>query len=92
MPPPDAILEKIRKQIAKKFGGKGGAVVDGNMAVIREGIEATHKVDYDAAAFAEDRRQGRADEDGTTSRSRRRCADRRSPACGGFSTANTTTT
>lgn len=47
----DAILEKIRQQISKKFGGKGGAVVDGNMAVIREGIEATHKVDYESAAF-----------------------------------------
>jgi len=49
----DAILEKIRSQIAKKFGSKGGAVVDGNMAVIREGIEATHKVDYTSAAFAD---------------------------------------
>jgi pyruvate-ferredoxin/flavodoxin oxidoreductase len=45
------ILEKIRKQIAKKFGGKGGAVVEGNMAVIREGVEATRKVDYAAPAF-----------------------------------------
>ena len=45
------ILEKIRKQIAKKFGGKGGAVVDGNMAVIREGVESTCKVDYTTAAF-----------------------------------------
>ncbi|MDD5248706.1 MAG: 2-oxoacid:acceptor oxidoreductase family protein [Rhodocyclaceae bacterium] len=50
--PADAILEKIRNQISKKFGSKGGAVVEGNMAVIREGIEATHKVDYDSAAFA----------------------------------------
>ncbi len=47
----EAILEKIRKQIAKKFGGKGQAVVDGNMAVIRDGAEATQRVDYDAAAF-----------------------------------------
>ena len=45
------ILEKVRQQISKKFGGKGGAVTDGNMAVIREGIEATQKVDYDLPAF-----------------------------------------
>ncbi len=48
----EVILEKIGKQIAKKFGSKGGAVVEGNMAVIREGAEATHKVDYSGAAFA----------------------------------------
>jgi pyruvate-ferredoxin/flavodoxin oxidoreductase len=48
----DVILEKIRQQISKKFGGKGGDVVVGNMAVIREGIEATRKVDYESAAFA----------------------------------------
>lgn len=47
----NAILEKIRKQIAKKFGSKGGAVVEGNMAVIREGVEATCKVDYASAAY-----------------------------------------
>ena len=48
----EVILEKIRQQITKKFGGKGGAVIDGNMAVIREGIEATQKVDYALDAFA----------------------------------------
>jgi pyruvate-ferredoxin/flavodoxin oxidoreductase len=48
---PEVILEKVRQQIAKKFGGKGGAVIDGNMAVIREGIEATQKVDYVLEAF-----------------------------------------
>ncbi|MBV5331985.1 4Fe-4S binding protein, partial [bacterium] len=47
----EAILEKIRKQIAKKFGSKGGAVVEGNMAVIREGAEATRKINYESAAF-----------------------------------------
>ncbi len=47
-----AILEKIEKQIAKKFGTKGGAVVAGNMAVISEGAQATRKVDYSAAEFA----------------------------------------
>ncbi len=48
----EAILEKIRNQIAKKFGSKGGAVVEGNMAVIREGIEATRRVDYGKPEFA----------------------------------------
>ncbi len=43
----DVILEKVRTQIVKKFGSKGEAVVEGNMAVIREGIEAVTKVDYD---------------------------------------------
>ncbi|MDP2809690.1 MAG: 2-oxoacid:acceptor oxidoreductase family protein [Rhodocyclaceae bacterium] len=47
----DVILEKIRSQITKKFGAKGGAVVDGNMAVIKEGAEATHRVDYNTAKF-----------------------------------------
>ena len=47
-----SILDKIRKQIAKKFGAKGGAVVESNMEVIREGFEATRQVDYTAAAFA----------------------------------------
>jgi pyruvate-ferredoxin/flavodoxin oxidoreductase len=46
-----AILEKVRQQISKKFGSKGDAVTDGNMAVIREGIEATQKVDYELPAF-----------------------------------------
>ncbi|WP_203330745.1 2-oxoacid:acceptor oxidoreductase family protein [Rhodovastum atsumiense] len=48
----DVILDKIRSQIAKKFGSKGGAIVDGNMAVIREGLQATRKVEYDSPAFA----------------------------------------
>lgn len=47
----EVILEKVRQQISKKFGGKGGAVIDGNMAVIREGIEATQQVDYDSPAL-----------------------------------------
>jgi pyruvate-ferredoxin/flavodoxin oxidoreductase len=46
-----AVLEKIRQQIAKKFGSKGDAVVEGNMAVIREGLEATVEVPYDAPEF-----------------------------------------
>ena len=35
----EAVLTKIRQQISKKFGAKGGAVVEGNMAVIRDGLE-----------------------------------------------------
>ena len=46
------IREKVGKQIAKKFGSKGAAVVEGNMKVISEGIEATTRVDYTDAAFA----------------------------------------
>ncbi len=49
----DAILEKIRQQIAKKFGAKGGAIVEGNMAVIRDGLQAVQKVNYDDPAFAD---------------------------------------
>jgi pyruvate-ferredoxin/flavodoxin oxidoreductase len=46
-----AVEEKVRGQIVKKFGTKGEAIVEGNMAVIREGIAATHVVDYDAPEF-----------------------------------------
>ena len=49
----DAMLTKIRQQISKKFGSKGGDIVEGNMAVIREGSEATQQVNYDAPEFAE---------------------------------------
>ena len=48
-----AILEKVRKQITKKFGSKGEAVVAGNMQVIKEGIESTQRVDYNGPAFAD---------------------------------------
>src|SRR5665647_821384 len=46
------ILKKVEQQISKKFGGKGNAVIAGNMAVIKEGIEATQKVDYVSTAFS----------------------------------------
>ncbi|SKA24727.1 2-oxoacid:acceptor oxidoreductase family protein [Consotaella salsifontis] len=46
-----AVLDKIGQQITKKFGGKGEAVVEGNMAVIREGLQATRPVPYDEEAF-----------------------------------------
>ncbi|HEY0283617.1 MAG TPA: thiamine pyrophosphate-dependent enzyme, partial [Rhizomicrobium sp.] len=48
----DAMLAKIREDLTKKFGAKGGAVVEGNLTVIREAFEATQKVDYTAPEFA----------------------------------------
>ncbi|MCL2090838.1 MAG: 2-oxoacid:acceptor oxidoreductase family protein [Micrococcales bacterium] len=45
------LREKVRAQIVKKFGRKGAAVVDGNMAVIDDGAIATHVIDYDAPEF-----------------------------------------
>ncbi|WP_068119311.1 2-oxoacid:acceptor oxidoreductase family protein [Tropicimonas marinistellae] len=48
-----AVLEMIRKQIAKKFGAKGQAIVDGNMAVIRDGLKAVVEIDYAAPEFVE---------------------------------------
>jgi pyruvate-ferredoxin/flavodoxin oxidoreductase len=48
----DVVLAKIRQQISKKFGSKGRGVAESNMSVIREGLEATRKVDYDDPAFA----------------------------------------
>ena len=50
--PQEAVLKKIRQQIAKKFGAKGGAVVEGNMAVIQDGLAATQRVDYNQPEFA----------------------------------------
>ncbi|MBB4266418.1 2-oxoacid:acceptor oxidoreductase family protein [Roseospira visakhapatnamensis] len=45
------LLERVREQIVKKFGSKGAAVVEGNMAVIRDGMTATVEVPYDEPAF-----------------------------------------
>jgi pyruvate-ferredoxin/flavodoxin oxidoreductase len=42
-----SVLERIRQQIAKKFGSKGEAIVEGNMAMIRDGLQATLAVPYD---------------------------------------------
>lgn len=44
----EAIQSKVREQIVAKFGRKGERVVEGNMAVIRDGMTATQVVDYDA--------------------------------------------
>ncbi len=48
----DAMLKKIGQDLAKKFGAKGGAVVEGNLTVIREAFEATQKVNYGDPEFA----------------------------------------
>jgi len=48
----ERILDKIHKQLGKKFGRKGVAVVESNMEVIREGMQATRRVDYDAPELA----------------------------------------
>ena len=48
----EAVLAKIRQQISKKFGSKGGTIVESNMEVIREGLEAVKKVDYNDPSFA----------------------------------------
>lgn len=47
----ETILTRIRQQVTKKFGAKGEAVIESNMAVIREGLASTREVDYADAAF-----------------------------------------
>ena len=49
----DAMLEMIRKDLTKKFGAKGAAVVEGNLTVIKEAFAATEKVNYDAPEYVE---------------------------------------
>ncbi|MBF0421561.1 MAG: 2-oxoacid:acceptor oxidoreductase family protein [Magnetococcales bacterium] len=49
----ETLLTKIQNQIQKKFGAKGDKVVASNMAVIKRGILATRRVDYNEPAFAE---------------------------------------
>jgi pyruvate-ferredoxin/flavodoxin oxidoreductase len=49
----ESILEKIRQQVTKKFGAKGETVLASNMAVIKEGLEATRMIDYEGLAFKE---------------------------------------
>jgi pyruvate-ferredoxin/flavodoxin oxidoreductase len=50
----DAVEAKVREQIEYKFGRKGQAVVDGNMAVIKDGLASTRLVDHSQPEFAED--------------------------------------
>ncbi|OJV81051.1 MAG: pyruvate-flavodoxin oxidoreductase [Cellulomonas sp. 73-92] len=47
----DAILEKVRHELTKKFGRKGDAIVNSNMAVITDAIAAITPIDYEADEF-----------------------------------------
>ncbi len=79
----EVILEKVRAQIAKKFGSKGDAVVDANMSVIKDGIAATTIVDYNQPDFVEADKKNTLRNWSTPAPSRRRCAPRppsRAPA------------
>jgi pyruvate-ferredoxin/flavodoxin oxidoreductase len=49
----EAILDKVRQQVTKKFGAKGKAVVESNMHVVKDGLESTYLVDYDQPEFKE---------------------------------------
>ena len=46
-----SILEKVEQQVTKKFGAKGQAIVDSNMKVVREGLDATSMIDYSTEEF-----------------------------------------
>jgi pyruvate-ferredoxin/flavodoxin oxidoreductase len=48
----ESVDQKVRAQITAKFGRKGEAVVEGNMSVIRDGMSATVRIDYEDPAFA----------------------------------------
>ena len=43
----EQMLERIERQINKKFASKGDIVVAGNMSVIRDGVKATQEVCYE---------------------------------------------
>ena len=45
------IHDLVQHEITKKFGAKGPAVVKANLAVIEDGIKATHRLNYDAPEF-----------------------------------------
>ena len=47
----EAVLKKIHYDLSKKFGAKGGAIVEGNMAVIQDAVGVTRSVDYEAPEF-----------------------------------------
>jgi len=49
---PETVLKKIRHDLSKKFGAKGAAIVEGNMAVIQDAVAATKRVAYDEPEFA----------------------------------------
>jgi pyruvate-ferredoxin/flavodoxin oxidoreductase len=46
----EQVAELVRHEIEKKFGRKGADIVEGNMAVIKDGMEA-QPIDYDAPEF-----------------------------------------
>ncbi|MCL2523772.1 MAG: 2-oxoacid:acceptor oxidoreductase family protein [Betaproteobacteria bacterium] len=48
----EAAKKLARKEMQKKFGAKGSAVVDANMAVIEDAIEHTQAVDYSQPEYA----------------------------------------
>jgi pyruvate-ferredoxin/flavodoxin oxidoreductase len=47
----ESILQKVEQQVTKKFGAKGQVVVDSNMRVVREGLQATYRLDYSTGEF-----------------------------------------
>ena len=49
----ESILQKVEQQVTKKFGAKGRVVVDSNMSVVREGLQATYRLDYSTGEFRE---------------------------------------
>jgi pyruvate-ferredoxin/flavodoxin oxidoreductase len=80
----EAVLKKIRQQISKKFGAKGGPVVEGNMAVIHDGLKATQKVAYDDPAFEQSEKGAARSSGRTVLISAAMCRAARSPATEGF--------
>ena len=47
-----ALMAKVREQIQHKFGSKGAAVVEANMAVVHDGAEAAQLVDHGSPELA----------------------------------------
>ena len=80
----EAVLKKIRQQISKKFGAKGGPVVEGNMAVIRDGLKATQKVDINHPEFEQAEEGAQRSSGRTVLISAAMCRAARSPGTEGF--------
>src|SRR5271165_1589704 len=80
----EAVLKKIRQQISKKFGAKGGHVVEGNMAVIHDGLKATQKVEYNDREFGQAEEGAQRSSGRTVLISANMCRAGRSPATEGF--------
>ena len=80
----EAVLKKIRQQISKKFGAKGGPVVEGNMAVIHDGLKATQKVEYNDREFGQSEVGAQRSKDRTVLISANMCRAGSSPATEGF--------